>query len=121
APQQSLLQRMGTLLNISTGISENVMGHCEVAEHLVAQLGYGETIQKQIWQAYEHWDGSGFPLHVQGEALTLPIRVVHLIHDAETFRREAGNEAAIAIVRQRGGRLYDPHLASRFCENADRL
>lgn len=118
---QPLLKRVRTVVGMPAAMLELTRGHCEVAEQLTRRLGFEESIQEAMWHMYERWDGSGTPHRLKGEALSRPMRIVHLVQNAETFRRAYGSQAAIAAIRQRAGRVYDPQIAQRFCALADRL
>lgn len=95
--------------------------HCEVAQLLAGRLGMGPGIGDGLGQVYERWDGRGRPAGIEGEEISLPMRVVHLAQDAVTFYRVGGVEAAVAVARQRSGGAYDPKVADRFCREASRL
>ena len=103
------------------GMAENTLSHCEVAQRLAERLGFESRIQQDLWQMFERWDGHGLPRRLKGEAVALPVRVVQLAQDAETFYRLGGAEAAVAVARERAGGLYDPALVERFCPQAPRL
>jgi HD-GYP domain-containing protein (c-di-GMP phosphodiesterase class II) len=115
---QSPLQRIRTIANMPSAMGEHTRGHCEVAEQLTQRLGFEKSVQEAIWHIYERWDGSGYPQHLKGETLSLPMRVVQVVQNAESFRRKYGLDAAIAAIHQRAGHALDPRIAARFCEVA---
>src|SRR5215218_8823305 len=92
----------------------------DVALHVGDLLDLGPVIREALGHCDEHWGGTG-PLRLKGEAISLPARLFLLAHDAETFHRLGGPEAALAVVRQRAGKLYDPRLAACFDEVGVRL
>ena len=55
---------------------------------------------------FERWNGKGFPTHAEGEAIPLPMRVVHLSHDMEAIARIFSPERA----RRGRPRSPRPHL-----------
>ncbi len=114
APHQPLPQRLHTVLQAPTLMGEQLFGHCDVAQHLAERLGFEPSITDALWYIYERWDGKGLPRHIKGEELPLPIRIVHLVQDMETFRRARGAEGALAIAKERAGQAYDPRLAEQF-------
>jgi HD-GYP domain-containing protein (c-di-GMP phosphodiesterase class II) len=103
------------------GMMATSVSHCEVAQSLATRLGLGSRLQPALGQLYERWDGRGTPNGLTGEAIALPMRIVHLIQDAESFYRFGGVEAAVGIVRKRSAAAYDPLIAGRFCQVAERL
>ena len=118
------LRRARLLATALTGmprLKELPRAHCEVAQRLAERLGVGPAVQGALGQVYERWDGKGQPGGLRGEAVPLPVRVVRLAQDVETFHRLAGVDAAIAVVRQRAGAAHDPQVVERFCREASRL
>jgi HD-GYP domain-containing protein (c-di-GMP phosphodiesterase class II) len=99
----------------------NHTAHCEVAVRVAETLGFGQGIQRGLWQVYERWDGKGTPKQLKGEELALPVRVIHLAQDAATFYQLGGVEAAVAMVRARSGRQFDPAIVEAFCRVAPDL
>ncbi len=65
----------GTILDATFGGG----GHARL---LAERLGLGEEVQRGLVQAFQRWDGTGFPGSAAGEQIALPMRVVQLAHDA---------------------------------------
>ena len=87
----------------------------DVALHVGGLLDLGPAIREALGQCDEHWNGRGGVLGLKGEEIRLAARLFMLCHDVEVFNRASGPEAAIEVVRQRAGVVYDPGLAERFC------
>lgn len=87
----------------------------DVALQLGDMLDLGPEISQAIAQCHEQWDGGGRPRGLKGEQLSIAVRLFHMAHDADIFHRLGGVEAAMAVARQRGGKVYDPRIAERFC------
>lgn len=96
-------------------------GHCEVAQRLGQRLGFNHAIIRALGQLYERWDGKGLPNGLKGEAIVPAVRVVALAQDVVIFQRLSGLDAAVAVVRQRRGGAYDPHMADVLCAHAGQL
>jgi len=92
----------------------NFASGCEVADMLVVRLGFGTSIRQALGCTFERWNGKGFPRHVSGDAIPLPMRIVHLSHDMEAIGRLFSPEQAIAAARDRRDETYDPTLADLF-------
>lgn len=93
----------------------------DVAMHVGALLDLGPAIREALGQCDEHWNGKSNILGLKGEEIHLAARLFILSHDVEVFSRLDGVDAAMAVVRQRAGRLYDPHIAGRFLQIGGRL
>src|SRR3984893_1766513 len=96
-------------------------GFCEVAQRLAGRLGFGESIIHALGQVFERWDGRGSPGGLKGEQVAPSMRLVSLAQDVITFHRLDGVEAAVAMVRERKGTMYDPAIVECFCQQASKL
>jgi HD-GYP domain-containing protein (c-di-GMP phosphodiesterase class II) len=92
----------------------NFASGCEVADMLVGRLDFGPGVRDALRFTFERWNGNGYPAHVAGEAIPLPMRVVHLSHDMEAIGRIFSPDRAIDAARGRRDRTYDPALADLF-------
>jgi HD-GYP domain-containing protein (c-di-GMP phosphodiesterase class II) len=95
----------------------NFSSGCEVAEMLVQRLDMGTAVREALRYTFERWNGNGYPAHAAGEAIPLPMRIVHLSHDMEAIARLFSPDHALDAARDRRGRTYDPMLADLFVEN----
>jgi len=96
-------------------------GFCEVAERLAERLGFGENVIRALGQVFQRWDGRGLAGEIKGEQIEPSMRVVGLTQDAVTFHRLGGNEAAVAMAKERKGAAYDPAIVDCFCQHASQL
>jgi HD-GYP domain-containing protein (c-di-GMP phosphodiesterase class II) len=92
----------------------NFSSGCEVADMLVQRLHFEQPVRDCIRFTYERWNGAGWPAHATGEAIPLPMRVVHLTHDMEAIARIFSPQRAIEAARERRDRTYDPALVDLF-------
>src|SRR3954470_4818979 len=95
----------------------NSTSGCEVADVLVARLDFASGVREALACTFERWNGKGFPAHVEGEAIPLAMRVVHLSHDMEAIGRLFSVDRALEAAEDRRGRTYDPALADLFVGN----
>jgi HD-GYP domain-containing protein (c-di-GMP phosphodiesterase class II)/DNA-binding CsgD family transcriptional regulator len=89
----------------------------EVADMLLQRVDFGPEVREALRFTFERWNGAGYPNHVGGEAIPLPMRVVHLSHDMEAIGRIFSPERAIEAARDRRDRTYDPALADLFVKH----
>jgi HD-GYP domain-containing protein (c-di-GMP phosphodiesterase class II) len=92
----------------------NFTSGCEVGDMLVERLDFSPAVRESLAFTFERWNGKGFPTHAEGEAIPLPMRVVHLSHDMEAIARIFSPEHAVEAARDRRDRTYDPALADLF-------
>jgi HD-GYP domain-containing protein (c-di-GMP phosphodiesterase class II) len=81
---------------------------------LVQRLGFPTGVQDALRCTFERWNGNGHPNHVKGEAIPLPMRVVHLSQDMEAIGRIFSPAHALATAQDRRDRTYDPALVDLF-------
>ena len=87
---------------------------CTRGADIARLLRFPEAVAQAIAGLDEHWDGSGKPAGVIGDAIPLAARLALLAQIAEVFAANAGPDAARAeIARHRGGWI-DPQLCDLF-------
>ena len=122
APRQPLHRRSATVGNIlRNGVAiadEMILSRCTRGSDIACTLGFSNAVQQGIYHLDEHWDGSGRPQHLQGEAIPLIARIALLAQVADVFHTHAGREASIAEVARRRGAWFDPGLVGIFLEIA---
>ena len=79
----------------------NFASGCEVADMLVQRLDFGPDVRDALRFTFERWNGNGYPAHVGGEAIPLPMRIVHLSQDMEAIARIFSPEKALEAARDR--------------------
>jgi len=92
----------------------NFKSGCEVGDMLVSRLDFGEPVRTALGYTFERWNGKGFPAHVGGETIPLPMRIVHVSHDMEALARIFSIDHALEAARARRDTTYDPALADLF-------
>ena len=110
---------MHALMIMPKKTEEVFTGRCEVAQSLAERIGLGHRVQEGLGQVYERWDGKGLPRKLKGEAILLPVRVVQIAQDVESFFRLEGKDRTIAVLRKRASGMYDPQIVECCCLNAD--
>jgi HD-GYP domain-containing protein (c-di-GMP phosphodiesterase class II) len=93
---------------------------CEVAQRFAGWLGLGEDIQAALEYVFARWDGRGVP-DIAGDAIPLPMRLLHVARDVSLFLSAAGADEARAVIERRAGAAYDPRLAELATRNFDDL
>jgi HD-GYP domain-containing protein (c-di-GMP phosphodiesterase class II) len=92
----------------------NLRSGCEAADVLAARLGMTQAVRDALACTFERWNGEGQPNQVKGERIPVPMRIVHLVQDAEALARLSSPEEAVTAIQERSGRAYDPDLVDEF-------
>lgn len=92
----------------------NFTSGCEVGDMLLRRLAFAAPVREALAFTFERWNGKGYPAHVAGEAIPLPMRIVHLTHDMEAIARRFSVDRALEAARDRRGRTYDPAVVDLF-------
>ncbi len=96
---------------IMTGLIDT---RCTRGADIARQLRFSETVALAIAGLDEHWDGSGLPHGVAGEAIPLGSRIALLAQVAEVFFTAGGAKQAREEIAARSGGWFDPALAGAF-------
>ena len=106
---------IGNILKNGDGIAqEMILARCTRGSEIARKLHFSERVCRAIYHLDEHWDGSGRPDRLRGEAIPLFSRIALLAQIVDVFRHSAGREAAMAEVRARAGTWLDPQLVAVF-------
>jgi HD-GYP domain-containing protein (c-di-GMP phosphodiesterase class II) len=118
-----LTQRVVALGRILTNggklAQEMIEARCTRGADIARELRFGEGIAEGIYRLDEHWNGSGRPGGLRGEAIPLPSRLALLAQVADVFHQAAGRRIAVEEVVRRAGSWLDPELVRAFVRLAD--
>jgi len=90
---------------------------CEVAQMLAEGVGLPQSVHGLLAHLTERWDGKGPLGGAKGEAIPLPMRIVHVAVDAAFQRLLGGEEHVVRVVREHAGRGLDPQVANCLADN----
>jgi HD-GYP domain-containing protein (c-di-GMP phosphodiesterase class II) len=115
APPRRRAVALGRVLAKGSGIArELIEARCTFGADIARELRFGEAIAEGIYRLDEHWNGSGLPGGLHGEAIPLPSRLALLAQVAEVFHQVAGRRIAVEEVVRRAGSWLDPELVRAF-------
>jgi HD-GYP domain-containing protein (c-di-GMP phosphodiesterase class II) len=77
-------------------------------------MGFPPAVAQAVRALDEHWDGSGRPDGLEGEAIPLVSRIACIAQTVDVFTTADGPQAAVDVVRARRGTWFDPRLADAF-------
>ena len=93
---------------------ELVKLHAEASHEILKDIQFPWPIADISWQHHENMDGSGYPRGLKGDEILLEARIIHVADSMEAmlshrpFRRQLGQEQALAQLQQYKSRVYDP-------------
>ena len=83
---------------------------CTRGADIARRLRFGDGVAMGIAGLDEHWDGSGRPEGLAGQAIPLNARIALLAQVIDVFHTIGGKAAALAEARGRAGSWFDPAL-----------
>lgn len=105
---------------------DKVRQHAMLGEAMVGRLAFAHPVGPMIRHHHEHWDGSGYPDGLAGEAIPLAARILALGDTLDLARRDAcaGAVTVEYLTRRVGclsGSKLDPRLCELYCKNAEAI
>jgi len=101
--------------------SERFRRHPELSSQIVSQSGSDDTsVAVAISQHHERWDGSGYPLGLKGEEISLLARIMAIASTYHTLiscipqHEPYFPPEAAEYIAAYGGELFDPELVQVF-------
>jgi putative nucleotidyltransferase with HDIG domain len=92
---------------------EIIQARCERGAQIAVALGFPQQTSEAIGHVDEHWCGLGHPAGLAGDAIPLLSRVLLVAQTFEAFWTEHGLRPALAMLRARSGRWFDPSMVAR--------
>ncbi len=93
---------------------ELIATRCQRGADIARQLRFSNAVAEGVHALDEHWDGSGRPDRLQGDAIPLFARVALLAQVVDVFHVGGGQAAARDEVHRRSGSWLDPDLVAAF-------
>jgi PAS domain S-box-containing protein len=117
-----LLTRSGELTEDE---KRQVRESVEASADLLERVPFEGPVAQTLRQINEHWDGTGTPLGLKGEAILLPARVVAVANafvamsSARAWRPGIGPDAALARLLPEAGKTYDRAVVAALVSRYD--
>lgn len=106
---------IGNILKNGAAIAdEMIMARCTRGAEIAQKLRFSNDVCTGIYRLDEHWDGSGRPGRLKGQAIPLGARIALLAQIADVFHSHAGRDAAVAEIQRRSGTWLDPEVVTAF-------
>jgi putative nucleotidyltransferase with HDIG domain len=101
---------------------ERMKTHVTIGAEILSGIDFPYPVIPYVRHHHENWDGTGYPDRIAGEAIPLGARILSVVDcfDALTsdrpYRRALSTDAALDILRERSGTMYDPRVVEKFIE-----
>jgi putative nucleotidyltransferase with HDIG domain len=116
--QSGLAERFRALVKVfqnSGEIARELMEtRCHRGAEIARKMRFSEAVAQGIQNLDEHWDGSGLPQRLRGEAIPLFAQIALMAQVVDVFQVANGAEAARQEIRHRSGTWFDPRLVVSF-------
>jgi putative nucleotidyltransferase with HDIG domain len=99
---------------------EEMKRHVDIGADILTLVDFPYPVVPIVRCHHENWDGSGYPNGIVGANIPIGARILSVVDcfDALTsdrpYRRALSDDAAIAILRERSGKMYDPLVVDTF-------
>jgi len=91
----------------------------------ITSTGFLDTAKEIILHHHEKWDGSGYPIGLQGTNIPISARIMTVadVYDAliseRVYKKAFTHKEAVAVIEDGIGKHFDPQIAGVFLEIAD--
>ena len=119
-----------SILNKKTPLTDEerelVRRHSELGYKIVKSIPSLDEVAVDIFQHHENYDGSGYPLGLEGENISLNARIIHILDsfDAMTNKSVYATtktiEEAIRELYHSSHLQYDPHILNEFVKSIEK-
>jgi putative nucleotidyltransferase with HDIG domain len=99
---------------------ERMKRHAAIGADILSSIEFPFPVVPIVRHHHENWDGSGYPDGLKGDDIPVGARILAVIDcfDALTsdrpYRRKLSEQAALDILRERRGTMYDPAVVDAF-------
>jgi len=94
--------------------------HCQIGYRIAKNIPDFSSICKEILYHHEKWDGSGYPVGLQGEEIPLLSRIISIIDAYDTmqskrpYKKSVNQKMALQKIKENNGTQFDPNLVPIF-------
>jgi len=100
---------------------EVMMQHPEIGAQIVEPIPFlSIEVKRMVRHDHEHYDGSGYPDGLAGEAIPLGARIIlvvdsyHAMTSDRPYRKAMAKPDAVAEIARNSGSQFDPAIVSAF-------
>jgi putative nucleotidyltransferase with HDIG domain len=95
--------------------------HADIGADILSAIDFPYPVVPIVRHHHENWDGTGYPDRLRGTDIPIGARILSVVDcfDALTsdrpYRPRLTDEAALKILNDRRGSMYDPLIVDVFC------
>ena len=110
-PLRQRAAAVGNILRNGNAIAqEMIVARCTRGADIARTLRFSDAVCDGIYHLDEHWNGTGRPGRLRGDAIPLFSRIALLAQVVDVFHLHAGPAAALDEAKRRSGVWFDPAL-----------
>ena len=104
-----------------------VKQHVIIGADILSAVAFPGPLALLVRHHHENWDGTGYPDRLRGADIPTGARILAIVdcYDALTsdrpYRRALSHGAAVAMIHERRGTMYDPEMTDAFLRIVQRL
>jgi diguanylate cyclase (GGDEF)-like protein len=99
---------------------EKIKLHPVIGASILERVGFPYPLVPAVKHHHEHWDGSGYPDQLRGEAIPITARILAVVDTFDAMYGDgvstANREEAVRLLQRESGRQYDPEIVRVFLE-----
>ncbi len=109
---------------LSVAEHEKMQLHTIVGAQLLEQIQLPYPLAPIVRHHHEHWDGTGYPNGLAGDAIPLTARIIAVLDGYESrcedrqYRKAMTREQAMEALRTERGKAYDPNIVDLLFEHS---
>jgi|GEM_PF-1856065 len=99
---------------------KEIATHASIGANIVSTMDFPEPVHEIVLSHHEHWDGSGYPRGLRGEAIPRAARILTVVDcfDAlvspRPYRDALPVDAAVDILKRQRAKIFDPEILDEF-------
>lgn len=113
---------------LTTNEWEQIKLHPITGAKILEPLTFLNGVIELIKQHHEHYNGSGYPVGLQGEDILIGARIIHVADAYEAMRSARSyrkvpltKEAAVEEIKKNNGTQFDPKVVAAFLKVVDKI
>jgi putative nucleotidyltransferase with HDIG domain len=99
---------------------ETMKSHVSIGADILSAIDFPYPVVPIVRAHHENWDGTGYPNGLRGEEIPIGARILSVVDCFDALRSDRPyrpamtEEAALEILVQRSGTMYDPVVVDTF-------